>query len=125
MENKSNLTINTLAILLAVLFVVSLAAESVSASKAEAGHQKFLKADFSARPTSGHAPLTVHFNDHSRSHSRVLYWSWSFGDGDTSSLQNPTHAYKRPGRYTASLTIQCPYGIIDTKKVYNYIQVNK
>lgn len=115
----------TLAVLLLVFFVMAVAAESVSASKAKASQKKFLQADFLARPASGHAPLTVHFIDHSRSHSHILHWSWSFGDGKTSSLKNPTHVYKRPGRYTVSLTVKCPHGVVDTKKVSNYIVVKK
>ena len=111
-----------LVILLVVLFVISVIAAPVTASSAK---NKFLQADFSASSTSGHKPLTVHFTDHSKSHSKVLYWSWSFGDGKTSSLKNPTHVYKNPGRYTVSLTVKCPYGVIDTKKVYNYIKVIK
>jgi PKD repeat protein len=95
---------------------MAVAAESVSASKAKASQKKFMQADFFVRPTSGRAPLTVHFIDHSRSHSQILHWSWSFGDGKTSSLKNPTHVYKRPGRYTVSLTVKCPHGAIDTKK---------
>lgn len=113
----------TLAILLLIFFVMAVVAESVSASKVEAIQKKFMKADFSARPTSGRAPLTVHFTDHSRSHSKILRWSWSFGDGKASSLKNPTHVYKRPGRYTVSLRVECPHGVIDTKKMSNYIIV--
>jgi len=31
-------------------------------------------------------------------------WLWDFGDGGTSSLQNPTHSYATPGTYTVTLT---------------------
>jgi formylglycine-generating enzyme required for sulfatase activity len=31
-------------------------------------------------------------------------WSWTFGDGATSSLQNPTHAFAAAGTYTVTLT---------------------
>jgi len=34
----------------------------------------------------------------------ITNWSWNFGDGDTSSLQNPIHAYTSSGNYNASLT---------------------
>jgi PKD repeat protein len=30
-------------------------------------------------------------------------WHWNFGDGQTSSEQNPTHAYALPGEYTITL----------------------
>lgn len=32
-------------------------------------------------------------------------WLWNFGDGSTSSLQNPTHYYNTSGSYTVSLTV--------------------
>ncbi len=32
-------------------------------------------------------------------------WSWSFGDGGSSSLQNPSHVYTTEGSYTVSLTV--------------------
>jgi PKD repeat protein len=31
-------------------------------------------------------------------------WQWNFGDGATSSLQNPSHVYAAPGAYTIQLT---------------------
>lgn len=33
-------------------------------------------------------------------------WNWNFGDGQTSTLQNPTHVYASAGNYTVSLTSQ-------------------
>ena len=35
-------------------------------------------------------------------------WSWDFGDGGTSSLQNPSHTYAQPGSYSVTLTISGP-----------------
>ena len=32
-------------------------------------------------------------------------YSWDFGDGETSALENPTHNYSGPGTYTVRLTI--------------------
>lgn len=31
-------------------------------------------------------------------------WSWDFGDGNSSTLQNPTHIYAAPGTYDVTLT---------------------
>ena len=42
-------------------------------------------------------------------------WYWDFGDGSTSTIQNPTHVFKTPGTYTVSLTITTTTGIIATK----------
>jgi PKD repeat protein len=57
---------------------------------------------FSASPTSGTAPLVVTFTDESTDSPAT--WDWDFGDGNTSTLQNPTNTYANDGTYTVSLT---------------------
>ena len=37
-------------------------------------------------------------------------WAWDFGDGNTSTLQNPVHTYTSPGVYTVTLTATNAYG---------------
>ena len=37
-------------------------------------------------------------------------WSWDFGDGKTSNLQNPVHIFSFPGNYMVSLTVSNPLG---------------
>ena len=32
-------------------------------------------------------------------------WAWDFGDGNTSTLQNPTHTYTAPGTFNVCLTV--------------------
>jgi PKD repeat protein len=59
-------------------------------------------AAFSAAPTSGAAPLPVSFTDQST--GAPTSWSWTFGDGGTSTSQNPSHTYSAAGTYTVSLT---------------------
>jgi len=59
-------------------------------------------ASFSAAPNQGCAPLTVSFTDSSTNNPST--WSWDFGDGGTSDLQNPTHEYTSPNTYTVTLT---------------------
>ena len=39
----------------------------------------------------------------------VTDWAWDFGDGNTSSAQNPTHQYAAPGPYIITLTVTTPY----------------
>ncbi|OGO21961.1 MAG: hypothetical protein A2Z28_00455 [Chloroflexi bacterium RBG_16_51_9] len=89
---------------------------------------KKAEAMFSGNPTSGNAPLTVHFTDLSQG---VIYWrQWNFGDGFvtsynglvTSSERNPTHTYKNAGNYTVKLDVSGPYGG-DVKTLSNYIKV--
>ncbi len=78
-------------------------------------------ADFSGSPTSGTEPLTVNFTDLST--GSITGWDWAFGDGGTSSVQNPSHQYTSPGTYTVSLTVTGPGGSDDEIKT-NYIAVN-
>jgi len=60
------------------------------------------RAAFTASPTLGVAPLTVKFCDLSANASS---WAWAFGDGTTSTDQNPTHTYAEGGNYTVVLSI--------------------
>jgi hypothetical protein len=63
----------------------------------------YFSADFSANIQTGPAPLTVLFEDWS--YGEPDAWSWDFGDGGTSTDQNPVHTYTAPGSYTVTLTI--------------------
>ncbi|MCQ1539531.1 PKD domain-containing protein [Methanocalculus taiwanensis] len=60
-------------------------------------------ANFTAEPTSGYAPLTVQFNDTSTGNPTT--WSWNFGDGNTSSIPNPSHIYTMEGIFNVSLNV--------------------
>lgn len=79
-------------------------------------------ADFTADPKTGTAPLTVQFVDLST--GAPTEWSWSFGDGATSSDQHPVHTYTAYGNYTVSLTAS-KSGSTDTETKIDYITVNR
>lgn len=50
--------------------------------------------------------LTCSFTDSSTdSDGNVSVWSWTFGDGATSTAQHPSHTYAAGGTYTVSLTV--------------------
>jgi PKD repeat protein len=61
---------------------------------------------------SGVAPLTVNFTDLSANHPTS--WNWTFGDGNVSDEQHPTHTFVQLGagrnRYTVSLTASNEFG---------------
>ncbi len=76
-------------------------------------------ADFSANPTSGVAPLSVQFT--SLATGEIDVYQWSFGDGTTSNLQNPSHTYIDPGQYDVRLIVIGPGGE-DTLIRASYIQ---
>ena len=52
---------------------------------------------------SGTAPITVKFTD--RSEGDGLRYFWDFGDGETSTQQNPTHVYSIAGTFDVSLLV--------------------
>ena len=79
-------------------------------------------ADFSGTPDRGRAPLTVSFTDATT--GDVDTWLWDFGDGQTSTLQNPSHEYTSAGQYTVSLTATGPAGE-DTATKASYIRVRR
>ncbi len=51
-------------------------------------------------------------------------WLWNFGDGGTSTLQNPSHTYFTNGTFTVSLRATNAYGN-NTNTKNNYITINK
>jgi len=80
-------------------------------------------ANFTAKPRSGDGPLVVQFTDNSSGH--VSSRLWDFGDGTTSTGQNPTHTYmyKNIADYTVSLSVT-GMGGSDTETKTNYIHLN-
>lgn len=60
------------------------------------------KAIFTASNTLNYIGMPVAFTDGSYHASS---WLWDFGDGQTSTLRNPTHTYSSSGVYTVSLSI--------------------
>ncbi|REK51802.1 MAG: PKD domain-containing protein [Bacteroidetes bacterium] len=64
---------------------------------------------------------TVRFNDLSTDIPQ--FWTWDFGDGNTSSLQHPQHTYQASGTYTVTLIVSNTLGA-DTLARISYITVN-
>jgi hypothetical protein len=67
---------------------------------------------FNASPDSGMAPLLVNFNNTSA--PDVNAFSWKFGDGNTSTAENPSNTYIVPGKYTVSMIGTNTDGCVDT-----------
>jgi gliding motility-associated-like protein len=63
--------------------------------------------------------LMVNFKDESQG---ALSWLWDFGDGTTSTLQNPNHTYSIYQTYTVTLTVTnntCSNSISDAVKLFD------
>ncbi len=74
-----------------------------------------VKADFSAEPTEGEAPLEITFTDNS---VRGYNYLWRFGDDSVSNLADPgTHTYYIPGEYKATLIIESELTCSDSATV--------
>lgn len=54
------------------------------------------------------------FDSSSTSTGMVISWVWDFGDGTTSTLQNPVHTYNSPGTFQVCLTITTSSGCVST-----------
>ena len=80
-------------------------------------------ARFSASPVRGLPGMEVVFRDQSvRGTGTNMSWFWEFGDGSTSTEQNPRHIYEEVGNYTVRLTVTTTHGS-DTEEKPSYIDV--
>jgi PKD repeat protein len=79
-------------------------------------------ADFTAAPISGNSPLVVQFTDTSA--GNITSRLWNFGDGTTSTEQNPIHTYtfKDTTDFTVSLSVTGSGGT-NTKTKTNFIHL--
>jgi len=75
---------------------------------------------FTADTLNGCAPFTVLFNNTTTNANNYL---WNFGDGDTSTLANPSHIYSTSGTYTVTLIGYGGGGCNDTLIRTTYIHV--
>jgi hypothetical protein len=50
---------------------------------------------------------------------QITAWKWDFGDGETSTEQNPIHQYKKPGNLVVVLDVEGPAGKSRRSKVWD------
>lgn len=84
------------------------------------GGPAILVAGFTATPTSGDAPLEVDFT--SNCLGNITSYLWTFGDGSTSTAENPTHTYTTADDYTVTLEVTGALGTTAETKT-DYIHV--
>jgi hypothetical protein len=56
---------------------------------------------------------------HDDSQGKITAWKWTFGDGATSTEQNPTHAYQKGGDFTVVLEVEGPEGKSRREKIWD------
>lgn len=74
--------------------------------------------DFELLPGLQCVPFEAHFIDHSWAETGITY-DWNFGDGATSTEQDPVHLYTEVGPYPVTLTISTTSGCIATLSLTN------
>ncbi|MDG1517759.1 MAG: PKD domain-containing protein [Flavobacteriales bacterium] len=67
-------------------------------------------------------PLASNFGDSTK--TNVLSWNWNFGDGNTSSSQNPINIFTSPGLFDISLITTNFAGCSDTLIRKEYVNIN-
>jgi len=74
------------------------------------------KANFSYQPSNPLTTDSIQFMDTSTdADGSIIAWSWSFGDGSTSTQRNPVHMYSDDGNYTVLLNVTDDDGEKNTK----------
>jgi len=81
---------------------------------------------FTANMTTACVPGTIQFTDQSTvpaGGGTITAWLWNFGDGGTSTSQNPSHQYTTAGFYTVSLQITSSTGCQSFTSIGRYIRI--
>jgi PKD repeat protein len=60
---------------------------------------------FEVGPNPAHTTDVLQFKDRSIDDGVIVLWRWSFGDGTSTVVQQPTHKYARPGVYNVTLNV--------------------
>ena len=67
----------------------------------------------------------ITFTDSTTFNDAVTNYNWTFGDGGTSTQQNPQHQYLSPGNYSVQLAVKTQAGCTDTIQTLNAIKIVK
>lgn len=82
-------------------------------------------ADFSLDQSTYCDSASVNFYDSTISNDLITNWQWDFGDGKTSSAQNPVHQYQSPGTYDIKLIVTTETGCRDSARLNDSVKVFK
>jgi len=79
-------------------------------------------ASFTFSPAAPRPGQTVQFTDTST--GSPASWQWAFGDGETSTAQNPTHAFSDVAAYTVTLTVRNGSGSDEVSRTVMAVDAN-
>jgi len=77
---------------------------------------------FSATPLIGCTPLPVQLSNLTPTQPGLVY-DWNFGNGSSSSEENPLHVYTQAGSFSVTLTATNGFGCATTVSLPNYVNV--
>lgn len=77
-------------------------------------------ADFGA-PNECHHDLHEFSDSSQLAQGSIVQWQWDFGDGNTSTSQNPTHTYLNPGDKNVTLIVTSSEGCTDEKSKFTRV----
>lgn len=79
-----------------------------------------------AEPDEGAPPLEVRFTASVEEEEGGPWkFSWDFGDGKTSTEQNPVHTYEKVGEYTATLVVTDSRGYKGTDEIDIFVETDE
>jgi len=86
-----------------------------------------LTANFSAYPSIGVSPLSVNFSNKTRSKFPIVSYQWDFGNGKTSSKQNPTEIFNadKDAEFDVTFTVTDANGNSQTMKIERAVKLNQ
>ncbi len=85
-----------------------------------------LELDFSINPSVGCIPLEVDFTDLSiAENDEIVSWEWEFGDGNTSTDQNPTNLYTYSDTFNVKFKITSEKGCIKQRNIQQAVIVTQ
>ena len=78
-----------------------------------------------AEPDEGAPPLKVQFTASvEEENGGPFTFKWDFGDGASSTEQNPSHTYEKVGEYTATLTVNDQKGNKGTDEIDIFVETD-
>jgi large repetitive protein len=80
------------------------------------------KISFTSDITTGCNPLCIQFRDLTTLTGGVYAYGWSFGNGDSSKVENPAYCYKDTGLFTVGLTVTSDSGCSSSLKIIHMIR---
>jgi gliding motility-associated-like protein len=83
-----------------------------------------IKAGYKFSSLQNCGATSIQFTDTSRNFFPIASWQWKFGDGTSSTQQNPQHTYTTSNTYTIQLIATTTSGCSDTITKLIYIKVN-